>query len=303
MKLYISRFLNDPTHKYASIIQNPQQLKIRHSHDYFELFMVNRGSAIHKANGEAQSISRGSIVLVRPEDSHFYERMSPAFQIINMLVPSLTMMSVFEYLGPSFQPERLLDCRLPVISNLDLDDYEHVLIQFEQLVLDNQIRGSRSDALFRFTLISVLFNCFPVNRAEGTSDIPSWLHGLCLEMMKEAHFVEGLPALYRIANKSKEHISRSFRRYLDRTPTDFINDLRLDASARKIVSTESKIVDICGEVGFDSVSHYYHLFLKKFGMSPKDFRNRAASGSLDENLIGVYPLDVGIPTGIPIEEN
>jgi AraC family cel operon transcriptional repressor len=220
-----------------------------------------------------------------------------------MLVPPQTMMAVFEYLGPSFQPERLLEPQMPVIANLNLDDYERVLVQFEQLVLDNQIRGSRSDALFRYTLLSVLFNCFPVNRMEGSRDIPLWLHGLCLDMMRESHFVEGLPALYRLANKSKEHISRSFRKYLDKSPTEFINDLRLDASARKIVSTEAKIVDICEEVGFESVSHYYHLFLKKFGMSPKDFRIRAASGSIDENVIGVYPLDIGIPDGIPFDED
>ena len=60
-----------------------------------------------------------------------------------------------------------------------------------------------------------------------------------------------------------------------------------------------KIVDIGCDAGFDSLSHFYHLFQKKYGLSPNELRRRAAELNLDETLSGVPVLETGIPTGIP----
>jgi len=118
-------------------------------------------------------------------------------------------------------------------------------------------------------------------------------------MMKKRNFTEGLPALYRLANKSKEHLSRTFRRHLEKSPTEYINDLRLEYSARTIMSTNAKIVDICGDAGFESLSHYYHLFRKKYAISPIELRRKAADLELHEFWVGDHVLETGIPTGIP----
>ena len=103
----------------------------------------------------------------------------------------------------------------------------------------------------------------------------------------------------RLANKSKEHLARTFRKHLNQSPTEFVNDLRLEYAARTIMSSDAKIVDICGEAGFESVSHFYHLFQKKFTMSPNEFRRAASDLDFREGLLGDPVLETGIPTGIP----
>ena len=94
-------------------------------------------------------------------------------------------------------------------------------------------------------------------------------------------------------------MARTFRRHLEKTPTEYINDLRLEYSARMIMSTNEKIVDICGDAGFDSVSHYYHLFRKKFAVSPIELRRKAADLELHEFFVSDPVLETGIPLGIP----
>ncbi|HUS85129.1 MAG TPA: AraC family transcriptional regulator [Sedimentisphaerales bacterium] len=299
MKLLLSRFINDPTHEYASIINDHNQLRVEHSHDYFELFMVNRGSAVHRTNGVSQLLSKGTMVLMRPDDVHCYKQMSPDFEIINILVPARTMRALFEYLGEDFYPGRFLDSEVPVACRLTPNDFEMIVVQLEQLVLAKHTHHGKSDAIFRFTMLNVIFTCFPATAGRDMPDMPRWLRGLCLEMMKKRNFIEGLPALYRLANKSKEHLSRTFRRHLEKSPTEYINDLRLEYSARTIMSTNAKIVDICGDAGFESVSHYYHLFRKKYGMSPIELRRKAADLELHEFLVDDHVLETGIPTGIP----
>jgi AraC family cel operon transcriptional repressor len=300
VKLLLSRFTNDPTHEYVSIINDHKQLPVEHSHDYFEFFMVNHGNAIHRANGASQSLSRGTAVLVRPDDVHCYHHLSSDFEIINMLVPQRTMHAALDYLGDGFQPERLLDSSVPVVSRLSPNDFESIMLELERLVLAKHAFRGRSDSVFRFTLLNVLFTCFPPHTINTSLDLPLWLRGLCLEMMKKRNFTEGLPALQRIANKSKEHLARTFRRYMDKSPTEFINDLRLEYCARRIISTNAKIVDLCGDAGFESVSHFYHLFHSKYGLPPNEFRHRAVGLELNDTLVGDPVLETGIPTGIPL---
>ncbi len=298
MKLLLSRFVNDPTHEYVSIINDHRQLPVEHSHDYFEFFMVNHGNAIHQTNGASQSLCKGTAVLMRPDDVHCYRHLSDDFEIINMLVPARTMQAAFDYLGEDFFPERLLSSPAPVISRLSTSDFEMLVVQLEQLVLARHALHGKSDSVFRFTLLNVLFTCFPPLTIDTMPDMPLWLRGLCLEMMKKRHFTEGLPALQRLANKSKEHLARSFRRHLDKSPTEFVNDLRLEYCSRRIISTNAKIVDICGESGFENVSHFYHLFHKKYGLPPNEFRHRVGDHRLSDTLVGDPVLESGFPKGI-----
>lgn len=304
MKLLLSRFINDPTHEYVSVINDHKQLPVEHSHDYFEFFMVNHGNAIHRANGGSQSLTKGTAVLMRPDDVHSYQHMSADFEIINMLVPTRTMHAALDYLGEGFQPERLLDSTVPLVSHLASGDFETLIVELEQLVLAKHALRGKSDSVFRFTLLKVLYTCFPPHTVNTMPDIPLWLRGLCLEMMKKPNFTEGLPALYRLANKSKEHLARTFRRHMSKSPTEFINDLRLEYCARRIMATRGKIVDVCGEAGFESVSHFYHLFRRKYGLPPNEFRRRAVGFTTDDSLVGDPILETGIPKGIPfMKEN
>lgn len=303
MKLHFSRFANDPAHEYASIINDRRQLRVVHSHDFYELFMVNRGSAVHRVNSATQRVEKGTIVFVRPDDVHAYDQMSQDFEIINMLVSISTVREVFQYLGESFDSARLTEPVLPVARRLLPNDYATIIVQLEQLVLAGHRLGPRSEAVFRFTLMSIIFHCFAPAPRNVRPNMPDWLRGLCLEMMKRDNFIEGVPALRRLANSSAEHLARTFRRYLGTTPTEFVNNLRLEYAARTIASTKTKIVDICESAGFDSLSHFYHLFREKYGVPPNMFRKRAADSSFENSMADKPVLESGIPHGIPFMNN
>jgi AraC family cel operon transcriptional repressor len=288
MKLLVSRFLDDPSHEYASIIDDPRQLAIKHSHDYFEIFLVSRGSATHVVNGSSLALGRGCVVFVRPEDDHGYSRMSHNFQIINVLMPSPTVLALLDYLGPDFEPGRLLEPGLPPCVQLSPGAFKAAVAELEQLVFSERILRHKSESLFRIALLKLIVSCFPALPESSKTEMPDWFRKLALEMMKRENFAEGLGAMKRLSGKSEEHLSRSCRRFLHKTPTELVNELRVDFAARALQLSSETVIEVCAEAGFDSLSHFYHLFKKKFGMAPNAYRNGKRDAQA-EDLEGGLP--------------
>jgi len=300
LKLQLSRFTSDPSHEYASLINDRRQLRIRHSQDYFELFLVNRGTAQHLVNDAVQELKKGSVVFIRPEDIHCYGDMSLDFEIINMLIPVETVKALFHYLGEGFESQRLLSSKLPLVAQVTWREHESLVKELERLVLSKHIQQNNSDAVFRITLMHIIVTCFPILPETKKTEMPVWLQWLALEMMKPENFVEGLGAMMRLADKSEEYVSRCCRKYLHKSPTELINELRLQHAARTITFTNEKIVEICADVGFESLSHFYHLFKKAYGVSPVVFRKRTKDGSYNQGPFQLSPMLVGIPKGTKI---
>ena len=63
-----------------------------HMHEFYEVFYVVRGEAMHEINGSAQVVGEGSLVFIRPDDRHCYRYLARSdFEFINVnIAPELT---------------------------------------------------------------------------------------------------------------------------------------------------------------------------------------------------------------------
>jgi len=99
-----------------------------------------------------------------------------------------------------------------------------------------------------------------------------WLQQLETQMKEKRNFKRGLHLMQELSGKSPEHLSRTFKKYFDKSPTDFINELRLNYARNMLEHSDTSIIDISIEAGFDNLSHFYHLFKNQYHISPRAFR-------------------------------
>ena len=89
---------------------------------------------------------------------------------------------------------------------------------------------------------------------------------------------------------SRSSLLRKIKILFNLSPIDFIRLIRLKKAAELIQEGKYRIGDICYMVGINSSSYFSKLFLKQFGMTPKEFekQNQAAKDKvkidLTENL-------------------
>lgn len=93
-----------------------------------------------------------------------------------------------------------------------------------------------------------------------------------------------LAGMARIAFASPFHFDRIFRRVAGIPPRRYLYALRLQAAARLLLATDRNVLDICYEVGYNSLGTFTRRFTELVGVPPLRFRTLARSMSPDEFL-------------------
>ena len=86
-----------------------------------------------------------------------------------------------------------------------------------------------------------------------------------------------LGSMAKIAFASRYHFNRTFRKVTGVPPAQFLYALRLERAKRLLLQTQRKVIDICYEVGYNSVGTFTRRFTDLLGVSPVTLRQLARS--------------------------
>ncbi|GJM78403.1 AraC family transcriptional regulator [Paenibacillus sp. HMSSN-139] len=244
-----------------------------HTHDFFELFLILKGSVIHVINGNRQLLHENTLVFIRDRDVHYYEQTDGDCQFINLSFNREVLDDLIAFLGEGFPSEKLLEPDMPPSTLLSKTEKEYVRYRLDQLSLIPQEKKLAVKAEVR-AILTDLFSRYI--KAEGDpvdlTGQPEWFRTLCKEARKKEHFTRGTAALVQLSGKSHAYVCRMFRQCLGMSPTQFINESRLSYAENLLLNTDMDILDICMEIGLDNVSYFYDLFKRKHGITPHRYR-------------------------------
>jgi AraC family transcriptional regulator, dual regulator of chb operon len=243
-----------------------------HHHDFYEVFLIASGQTVHHINGTSLILNSGTFVFIRPDDKHYYSKhTNQPCELINLAFLSRTFEALADYIGLT-NDDALLTAPMPPMSLLSVAEQNRLIAQFSEwghLMLRDK---ARSRVALRALLAQVISQFFITRVDDYADDVPQWLVDVCQQMQHKEHIVGGRDALMQLANRTPEYVGRSFQQYLRITPSQFINNLRLDYASDLLLHTDDPVIDICYDVGFGNLSHFYHLFKARWDCSPKAFR-------------------------------
>ena len=101
---------------------------------------------------------------------------------------------------------------------------------------------------------------------------PLWLERLMNDMELPENFKQGLERMTELSGKSREHLSRSLKKYKGISISEYINSLRINYASNLLINTNIPIINVCYDTGFGSLSYFYRVFNDHNGVSPKEFR-------------------------------
>ena len=242
-----------------------------HSHDFYEFFFVTEGKLLHYLNDNIYTMEEKSAQFIFPEDTHFFQKHHSCNNtiLINIAFPRNLLVGEMIFLNNYFiQGNRKKELQLIGIQE-----------NLWTLAMEKIFRISQSNAyhkklvIFQSLLLDVLTEFLKYEDNEK-DNIPFWLSHARTEMEKKENFTVGLQRFIQLSRKSQEHLTRQMKKYYKITPTNYINDLRLQEAAKLLLYTEYPILDIIYACGFNNVSYFIELFKRKFNVTPNDYRNK-----------------------------
>lgn len=152
---------------------------------------------------------------------------------------------------------------------------------FESMIEECHQSGSASSAMMTALMNQCLIEVLREVELQSDGALP-WLSALddprlskvvetILDRPEQSYTLESLAD---IAVMSRATFIRHFEKSFERTPMDFLRDVRLRRAAQLLQVTSMPVDSVAGKVGYASRSHFSRAFHDQFGVSPADFRKQ-----------------------------
>ena len=236
------------------------------------IFLTISGNVLHMINGRYQALPEHSLQLIRPGDEHTYIKEGD-FSFANLTFTEETMNLLSDYIGSA--AKEILSRDMPPVVVLTEEDFSKIMSKLNELntvdIEDKKIMTVK----MKFIVSEILSFFVEYDTRKEKKQIPLWLSHLTHHLQKSENINATLDDMSNITGKSREHISRSFKKYLGITVSDFMTAQRLNYSANLLLNTSLSVIDICFECGFQNLSWFYRKFKEKFSVTPLQFRRKS----------------------------
>ena len=91
-----------------------------------------------------------------------------------------------------------------------------------------------------------------------------------------------LDTLSEITHYTRQYIIKLFKKYVAKTPVQYITHKRIQKAKYDLVYDNKNIIDISMNIGFNSVNYFNRVFKRSTGFSPSEYRSMYLKPSLTE---------------------
>ena len=254
---------------------------LEHNHDFSELIIILKGTALHIVNGKEYFVKSGDAFIIQGDLSHGYKNVDNLEYINimfnNSIVQQLSLLKknkgfqALFYIEPFYRREQNFSSKL-VLTPVQLKKVEAVA---DLLIEEHKQNFDTSQAMIscNFTaLLIMLSRNYSTNINEDNRKV--------LQMAEAMTFIEenfldniNLSQLSELACISSRHFVRIFKKNYKVTPMEYIIQMRLNHSAVLLKETSLPISLVATESGFNDHNYYSRKFREVFKVSPTLYRN------------------------------
>ena len=255
-----------------------------HQHDFYELVLVDRGSAQHFMNSKAIQIRPGNLFLIPPgkihgyldpQDLHIYNFLF-CRDVYELFRNDLSSLPSFQML---FQVQLRLESDLRSrtgLLSLAGEDFEKALNAAGKIVceIESRHQGARTVVLGSF--LSFIAHCLrqaslPVKSC-AANHYAGQISSLLAELEQHPDKEWTLEKMARAAGMSVANFRLCFHMLTGCAPVEYLLQLRLRKAAAMLVSSRLSVGEIAWQTGFRDANYFSRQFRRFYGESPRDYR-------------------------------
>ena len=259
-----------------------QQTEVIHDHEFNELVIVKSGSAQHITENFRYRVGRGDVFLLRSGMRHSYHDID-GLNIFNILYSGkiarflredlLThpgYLAFFEGIASISGDTESGRYRFPE------EDLGRVLELLEEMRREDASPSPESHfakiALFMRSVVFILRSRNPGTALPQSSNAK--LREAVIFMYRNNSGQLKISDVAQACNVTIRTLQRLFKAHLNKTPEEYLSEIRLNRFIPQYLNSDGKIRDLAVRCGFSDIGQLNRRFKKRFGCSPREWRKR-----------------------------
>ena len=255
----VERECSLPRFALAFITANSDSIRgIKHKHESAHLIFVLEGQYVSSASNHENSVPAGSLIFVPAGTTHRDHFQTTASRTLTISISATQLAQVTEYVRLPESQSSYHDAQVTFITN--------------RLAIECRCWRPSSSLTAEGLCLELLA---AIADRDQTHQIkpPRWLtvareliHDRCMESLT-------ISEIARAVDVHPIHLTRTFRKFFNCTPGDYLRSCRLQIAMSLLRSSRSPVAQIASQAGFSDQSHLSKVFKRKLGVTPSIFRN------------------------------
>ncbi len=264
-----------------------------HYHPEYELTLILSGSGGRMVGDCHESFYAGDLVLIGPDLPHTWVSDKKQGETASAVVIQFSE----EFIATFYQhtecekihkllSRSTLGLQFPIRNRgtlwkdiLNLPQTKGVDRITGLLQVLNQLSGKRSKVL-----ASSFFQPAKSRMAE------SRINKVCGYLQRHSSEDIRLPKVASLVNLSESAFCKFFKRTTGKTYSDYLGDIRIGHACHLLTESDNTISVIAYQSGFDSLTYFNRVFLRKKGLRPGEYRKRFSPNIQNSSGGGKVPV-------------
>lgn len=245
-----------------------------HYHPEYELTLITEGSGKRLVGDSYENFDPGDLVLLGPELPHTWSSIKHRTKKSSAVVIQFSEAFIAGFLTlPEFK--KIGDLLASSGRGMFFKKHKNVWEDIEQL-------PGRSGVERVTALLNILQKLSTQKSIPLSSEYFSAVKGkenenrinkVCQYIQKHVSEKIGLEQTASLIHLSPSAFCKFFKRATGKTFSDYVNDIRIGNACHLLTESDKSIGDIAADTGFESLTYFNRVFLKKKKITPRDFRS------------------------------
>lgn len=249
-----------------------------HYHPEYELTYILKGTGYRVVGNSHAHFSQGDLVLLGSNLPHTWcgklDDGAPSEALVIQFSKEIIEPFLKLYEGQSIQ--KLLE-----LSNRGL------CFESDQLLADQLYTITNTSGLERILSLLSILNQLSIGKSRPlttenyhgimTKQFETRVNKVCAHLQNHFHEQITLKQVADLVFMSESNFCKFFKKATGTTFSDYLNDLRINEACHLLLSSEDTIGKIAQDSGFESLSYFNRVFLKKKQLTPSVFRKQSYS--------------------------
>lgn len=249
---------------------------MEHHHDFIEISCVGEGRGTHYIDEQVLSVVQGDIFFIPIGISHVFRPTSTDRDRPLVVYNCVITMSYFNELLNAFPASQSITSFFSVKDWRQFRDRHGEFYRlFQKIHHEYTSRRPYFEAALQAGLMELILYLYRSEVEQAPNDAASYSKGMDeVFHYLHTHYDQSitLQAMSALIGVGERQFHRLIKRHTGMHLTEYIQDVRIKEACRMLRSIDKKIQEIATAVGYQDIKFFNHLFKRKTGVTPRQYR-------------------------------